>query len=58
MRTDEMLLVQEIHDEMRAEIERLRSENERLRITLETIAGRASDKLQAAQARAALDNIG
>jgi hypothetical protein len=36
------------------EIETLRKENARYRETLETIAGHASDKLQAAQARGTL----
>jgi hypothetical protein len=40
------------------EIETLRKENARYRETLETIAGHASDKLQAAQARGTLANIG
>ena len=39
------------------EIHRLRQENERYRKTLEVIAG-SSDRLQALQAAAALDNIG
>lgn len=39
------------------EIHRLRQENERYRKALEVIAG-SSDRLQALQATAALDNIG
>ena len=48
----------ELLDRAADEIARLQSENKRMRLTLEIIAGRASDKLQAAQAKAALDNIG
>lgn len=40
------------------EVVELRKENERLRATLEIIAGSATDKLQAMRAKAALDNIG
>lgn len=40
------------------ECEDLREENERFRRALEVIAGSAQDKLQAMQAKAALDNIG
>lgn len=45
-------------ERLKAEIERLTAENERMRRVLETIAGGATDRLQALQARAALSNIG
>lgn len=45
-------------DHLAEQCDTLLRENERLRAALELIAGNTSDKLQALQAKSALDNIG
>ena len=51
-------MIQRLVNKKDAELKALRAENKTMRAALETIAGQSSDRLQIAQAKAALANIG